>query len=152
MRSFADVIAQVGQALDGWRPRELDIGGGFAIPRDPHNAATHYADPAQLTALFGLSKALLPFGQRARLSVLSKLAESLVEMTPNSTPAPTIEQYAEVATGALSEALGKRGIPVDGVALHLEPGRALHGDAGVHLATVRAVKRMTEPLRWNVVV
>jgi diaminopimelate decarboxylase len=152
MRSFADVIAEVSRALGGWLPRELDIGGGFAIPRDPHNAATHYGDPAQLTALYGLSKALQPFGQKARLAVLSRLAESLVEMAPNATPAPTIEEYAAVATGTLGEALDRHGIPTGGVALHLEPGRALHGDAGVHLATVRAVKRMTDPLRWNVAV
>jgi len=152
MRSFATVIAQVSAALDGWRPRELDIGGGFAIPRDPHNAATHYGDAAQLTALYGLSKALTAVGPKARLAVLSKLAEKLVEMAPNDTPAPSIEEYADVATGTLTEALRRADIPVDGVALHLEPGRALHGDAGVHLATVRAVKRMTDPLRWNVVI
>jgi diaminopimelate decarboxylase len=40
-------------------------------------------------------------------------------------------------------------VPLDGVALHLEPGRALQGDDGVHLATVRAVTRATEPLKWK---
>jgi len=152
MRAFAEVVAQVGDALGGWRPRELDIGGGFAIPRDPHNAATHYTDPAQLTALYGLSKALGALGARARHGVLARLAEKLVEAAPNATPAPTIEQYAEVATGTLAAELRRRGVPLDGVALHLEPGRALQGDAGVHLATVRAIKRFTEPMKWNVIV
>jgi diaminopimelate decarboxylase len=152
MRSFAATVAEVSTGLGGWRPRELDIGGGFAIPRDPHNAATHYADPAQLSALYGLSKALTAVGPRARMAVLTTLAEKLVEVAPNDTPAPTIEAYAEVATGTLAAELTRRGIPVDGMALHLEPGRALHGDAGVHLATVRAIKRIAEPLRWNVII
>ena len=35
--------------------------------------------------------------------------------------------------------------------LQLEPGRAIHGNAGVHLTTVQATKRMTSPITWNIV-
>ena len=35
MRSFVDVIDWLRDATDGWEPREIDIGGGFAVPRDP---------------------------------------------------------------------------------------------------------------------
>jgi diaminopimelate decarboxylase len=39
-----------------------------------------------------------------------------------------------------------------GVTLQVEPGRSLFADCGVHLATVRALKRMTRPVRWRHVV
>ena len=152
MRAFAEAVAEVQSAVPGFTLRELDIGGGFAMPRDPHNAATHYGDPAQLASLYGLSKALTAVGPKARLSLLAKLAEVLVEAGPNGTPAPTIEAYAQVATTTLSNELRRRGVPLHGVALQLEPGRGLLGDTGVHLSTVRAVKRSTEPLKWNVIV
>jgi diaminopimelate decarboxylase len=31
----ADAVRELVTALDGWVPRELDVGGGFATPRDP---------------------------------------------------------------------------------------------------------------------
>jgi diaminopimelate decarboxylase len=36
--------------------------------------------------------------------------------------------------------------------LQLEPGRAIHGDAGIHLTTVRGIKRLTTPIRWKLVI
>jgi diaminopimelate decarboxylase len=33
--AFAEVIGAVSAAWDGWRPQELDLGGGFATQRDP---------------------------------------------------------------------------------------------------------------------
>ncbi|HUZ84970.1 MAG TPA: alanine racemase [Gaiellales bacterium] len=33
--SFAEVIARCCQAWEGWRPGELDVGGGYPSPRDP---------------------------------------------------------------------------------------------------------------------
>jgi diaminopimelate decarboxylase len=38
--SFADTIGLLSAAWDGWRPREIDVGGGFASPRDPTGRAT----------------------------------------------------------------------------------------------------------------
>jgi diaminopimelate decarboxylase len=35
MQSFVDVIGRLREASGGWQPREIDIGGGFAVPRDP---------------------------------------------------------------------------------------------------------------------
>jgi diaminopimelate decarboxylase len=39
--SFAAAIADLGRALGGWRPEQLDVGGGYPAPRDPtgHGAA-----------------------------------------------------------------------------------------------------------------
>ncbi len=46
----------------------------------------------------------------------------------------------------------RRGVDTHGVTLQLEPGRAMHGDTGIHLTTVKAIKRTTVPVRWNVIV
>jgi diaminopimelate decarboxylase len=38
--SFADTIGALSAAWDGWTPREIDVGGGFASPRDPTGRTT----------------------------------------------------------------------------------------------------------------
>ena len=38
--SFADTIGVLSAAWGGWTPREIDVGGGFASPRDPTGRAT----------------------------------------------------------------------------------------------------------------
>lgn len=35
MQRFVGVIASLREATGGWEPHEIDIGGGFAVPRDP---------------------------------------------------------------------------------------------------------------------
>lgn len=35
MQRFVDVIGRLREATGGWEPREIDVGGGFAVPRDP---------------------------------------------------------------------------------------------------------------------
>jgi diaminopimelate decarboxylase len=151
MRAFAAEIARVCEALDGYRPQEIDIGGGFAIPRDPFNAVTDYTEPIQLGALFALSKALRVLGEDQRYRGLAALVDTLVTR-PNQTPAPTIEQYAETCTQTLREELHRHAIATDGLMLQLEPGRSLHGDAGIHLTTVTNIKRMRRPIRWTIIV
>ncbi len=151
MRTFAAEIARVCEALGGYRPEEIDIGGGFAIPRDPFNAVTDYTEPIQLGALFALSKALRALGADRRYRGLARMIDTLVT-TPNQTAAPTIEQYAEACTKTLRDELHHHGIATDGLMLQLEPGRALHGNAGIHLTTVTNIKRMRRPIRWTIVV
>jgi len=148
MRAFAAELGEACRALGGFRPREIDIGGGFAIPRDPFNAVTDYSEPLQLGALFAVSKAL---GARRRYRALSGLIGRFVT-APNHTPAPTIEAYAEACTSTLRRELPRHGIPLEGLMLQLEPGRSVHGNAGIHLTTVTNIKRMTAPIRWNIVV
>jgi diaminopimelate decarboxylase len=97
-----------------------------------------------------LSLGLKYLGERVRYRVIDKLL-TLIEGHPNAITAPSIEQYGQTTTTALLEALTKSGIDPTGVMLQLEPGRAIHGDAGVHLATVEATKKMTSPIRWNLV-
>ncbi len=35
VRSFVELVADLSAGWDGWQPREVDLGGGFATPRDP---------------------------------------------------------------------------------------------------------------------
>jgi diaminopimelate decarboxylase len=150
MHAYARDIGRVCKALDGFRLEEISIGGGFAIPRDPHNAATNYSDPLLLGSLHWLSLGLKYLGAKVRYRVIDKLL-TLIEGHPNAIAAPSIEDYGAATTTALLEALPKHGIDPTGVMLQLEPGRAIHGNAGVHLATVQATKKMTAPITWNLV-
>jgi diaminopimelate decarboxylase len=151
MKAFAEEMGKVCKALGGYQPEEIDIGGGFAIPRDPFNAATDYTEPVQLAALHAISKALKVLGKSGRYKVLAKLIDTIV-MKPNQTPAPTIEAYAKACTETLMRELPKQGVNTDGLMLQLEPGRAMHGNTGIHLSTVTNIKRMHHPIRWNVVI
>ncbi|MGD8624060.1 MAG: hypothetical protein PVJ34_05950, partial [Anaerolineae bacterium] len=151
MRAFAHEAGRVCQALGGYQPREIDIGGGFAIPRDPFNAATDYTEPVQLAALYTLSKALKVLGSDARYRAMARLIDSIVTH-PNQTPAPGIEAYAGACTRTLRQELPKNGIDPHGLMLQLEPGRSMHGNAGIHLATVTNIKRIERPIRWKMVI
>ncbi len=151
MRAYAAEIAKVCDLLGGYRPKEIDIGGGFAVYRDPFAAAVHYDTPLQFLALHGISKLFKLFGDDMRYRILDKLLGATV-MKPNQKKAPTIEQYGQACTGTLTAELRRHGIDPEGVMLQLEPGRCLHGDCGVHLTTVQAIKRITSPIRYNQVV
>lgn len=150
MHAYARDMGRVCKALGGYQPKEISIGGGFAIPRDPHNAATHYSDPFLLGSLHLLSLGLQYLGSKVRYGVIDKLLR-LIESQPNAIAAPSIEAYGAATTAALLEALPKAGIDPDGLMLQLEPGRAIHGNAGVHLSTVQATKTMSSPIHWNLV-
>ncbi|NIM96720.1 MAG: hypothetical protein GTO24_01155, partial [candidate division Zixibacteria bacterium] len=104
---------------------------GFAIPRDPFNAVTDYSDPLQLGALYALSKALKVLGSSRRYRALSRLIDGIVTK-PNQTPAPTIEEYAAACTGTLRHELAQQRINTKDLMLQIEPGRAIHGDTGIH--------------------
>lgn len=150
MHAYARDMGRVSKALGGFQPQEISIGGGFATPRDPFNAATNYADPFLLGSLHLASLGLKYLGPSIRYRVIDKLL-ALIESHTNESFAPSIEQYGQAATTALLEALPKHGIDPAGIMLQLEPGRAIHGNAGIHLTTVQATKKMTSPIHWNLV-
>lgn len=150
MEAYARDIGRLCRVLGGYRPQEIDIGGGFAIPRDPFNAATHYSEPLQFAVLHLLSRCLHPFGSSVRYRVLARLVDVIVSH-PNRVMAPTIEQYGETCGTSLARALRKEGIDPRGILLQLEPGRSMHGNAGIHLATVRCMKTLQNPIRWRTI-
>ena len=151
MHAYARDIGRVCEALGGYQPQELSIGGGFAIPRDPHNAATHYSDPVAFGALHLLSLGLKYLGSKIRYFVIDNVMGVALKGGPNTIPAPSIEDYGRATTAALLQALPKHGVDPTGIMLQLEPGRSIHGNAGVHLTTIEATKKMTSPIKWNVV-
>ena len=151
MKSFAREVGRVCQALGGFQPQEIDIGGGFAVPRDPFNAVTDYSEPLQLGALFALSKGASLLGPAARYRMMAPLIDTIVTR-PNQTPAPSVEDYAVACTHTLCQELPKQGIDTKGLMLQLEPGRAIHGNAGIHLTTVQGIKRLETPIRWKLVI
>ncbi len=151
MKAYAREIGMVCKELDGFKPREIDVGGGFAIPRDPFNAATDYNTPRDLNRLNKVSRILQAVLPGKRYPVLQKLMEG-VSATPNQIPAPTIEEYAEAVTSTLLEELPKHGVDPEGIMLQLEPGRSLHGNTGIHLTTIQAIKNAQAPLKWKHVI
>jgi len=104
MRAYAREMGLICKAMGGFQPREIDIGGGFAIPRDPFNALTDYTEPLQLGVLYLLSKGLTLLGATWRYRILTKLVDKIIRR-PNQISAPTIEDYAEVCTRTLREEL-----------------------------------------------
>jgi diaminopimelate decarboxylase len=102
--SFAELITRLSGEWNGWRPQEIDIGGGFPAPHDP--------------------------------------------TSPTGADAAPIAEYAQAVAGTLAAALAKGGLDPAGIALEVEPGRSLHADAGLHLATVRGLKRQHAPIPW----
>ncbi len=151
METYARDIAVVCRALGDYQPEEIDIGGGFPVPRDPFNAATDYTAPFQYLMLQGISHGLRLFGSAARHRVLKTIV-GMISSSPNRTPAPTIEEFAEVCTRTLREALKRHSISTNGIMLQLEPGRSLHGNTGIHLSTVCGIKRTQRPVAWNHIV
>jgi diaminopimelate decarboxylase len=150
MKVYAQNIGRLCRLMNGFRPKEIDIGGGFAVPRDPFNAATHYSEPFQLAVLHLLSRGLYLFGNNVRYGIIAPLIGTIVNK-PNRMPAPSIEEYAEACTRTLSEALAKERVDTRGTCLQLEPGRSMHGNAGIHLAKVCSLKNMTHPIRWRII-
>ncbi len=108
--SAGETVAELVEAWDGWQPRELDLGGGYAAPRDP-NAWVYGGD---------ISRPL----------------------------APAIEHVAEALASGLRAGIAGR-VPLTGVTLEVEPGRALHADTGIHLTRVVNLKQQREPLPWR---
>jgi len=149
MRHYARLIADLCEAWDGWRPQEIDVGGGMAAPRDPHSRMLERTD--FLGSVFGypLLAGLRLLGEKAYHATLSRLLGALLHEHPTRPIAPSIEDYAATITSTLRRELASRDIDLAGVRLQAEPGRGLYGDTGVHLTRVKVVKRQTEPVPLN---
>ncbi len=149
MRHYAALIADLCEAWGGWRPREIDVGGGMAAPRDPHSRMLERGDFLSSLVGYPLLAALRLLGEKTYHGVLSRLLGALLHEHPTRPIAPSIEDYAATITSTLRRELGARGIGLAGVRLQAEPGRGLYGDAGLHLTRVKVVKKQTEPVPLN---
>jgi diaminopimelate decarboxylase len=67
-------------------------------------------------------------------------------LRPPSDDPPTPVGYATAIADGLAAGLRHGGLALDGIALEVEPGRAIYGSAGLHLATVLNVKHQTVPV------
>ncbi len=148
MKSYAALIADLAKAWGNWRPKEIDIGGGYAIYRDPHNKLGLRKDIIETWLSWPLLQVLRFFKPKLRYKLLGKIFHSFTK-EPNKKMAPSIEEYAEAAAGTLYHELNRLGFDTSGITLQIEPGRCLYGNTGIHLTRVKKFKRQTEPMPWN---
>ncbi|MDH3303485.1 MAG: hypothetical protein OES24_23520 [Acidimicrobiia bacterium] len=148
MVRYARLIGELSRAWGGWQPSEIDIGGGFASPRDPHNKEMPRSEFVATALAYPFLVGLRGMGHRAYHATLGKLIPVLTSHKDPAAP-PSIEEYGRTVTSVLLRELSEQGIATDGVRLQLEPGRALYGDTGIHLATVKTVKRQTDPVPYT---
>ncbi len=148
MKQYAHLVGDLGREWGGWQPREIDIGGGFALHRDPHNKLGLRRDVVEtwLTWPLACLLQLLPPARRYRLM---RRFVGLFTKAPSPRRAPAIEAYAHASAGTLRRALNERNIDTRGITLQIEPGRSLYGNAGIHLTRVKQFKQQTEPLPMN---
>jgi diaminopimelate decarboxylase len=147
MARFGRLIGELCAAWDGWQPAEIDIGGGWASPRDPHNKEFARSE-FLLTALgYPFLVGLRGLGERAYHAALAKIVPALTSHPEPKAP-PSIEDYAAAATRTLRAELDRHGVATEGVRLQVEPGRSFYGDAGIHLTRVKTVKRQTRPIPY----
>jgi diaminopimelate decarboxylase len=148
MVRFARLVGELCRAWDGWKPQEIDIGGGMASRRDPHNK--EFSRWEFLTTCLGYPflVGLRGLGERLYHSLLGKILDALTEH-PEPKAVPTIEDYAATITRTLSRELARQGVDLAGVRLQTEPGRCLYGDTAVHLARIKVVKHQTQPIPYT---
>lgn len=148
MVRYAGLIGELSQAWNGWRPSEIDIGGGMASPRDPNNREFPRSEFVLTALTYPLMVGLRVLGERTYHAIIGKALPSLTS-EPKETAPPTIEQYGEVITSTLSRELSRSGVDPSGIRLQLEPGRGLFGDTAIHLTRVKTVKRQSRPFPYT---
>lgn len=149
MKRYGRLVVHLCKVWGGYQPKELDIGGGFAIHRDPHSKLGVRQDTLLTFFTYPLELALYGLQSAGRYQAMSQMIESVMVKTPNRQRAPTIEAYAKAAVTGFRDELLAGGVDLRGVKLQLEPGRSLYGDIGIHLARVKKFKQQTEPMRMN---
>lgn len=147
MTAVAHQVAELSRAWGGWRPAELDIGGGMPSPRDPHNEEMSRSEFLLTAAGYPLMVGLRGLGTRAYHAVMSRVVPMLEGHTARKQP-PSIEQLAATITSTLRTRLLVEGVDTNGIRLQVEPGRSMYGDTGIHLTRVKKVKRQHEPIPY----
>ncbi|MBN2297622.1 MAG: hypothetical protein JXM72_03460 [Deltaproteobacteria bacterium] len=148
MKEYAALIAELSRAWNGWQPKEIDLGGGFASHRDPHNKLGLRQDVVETWLTWPLVRLLGLFRPHTRYKIMGMVL-SFFSKYPNRKMAPAIREYAEAAAGTLYAELKRLGINTRDVKLQVEPGRCLYGNTGIHLTRVKKFKRQTKPIPMN---
>ena len=121
---------------DYWRTVMAEVAALLAEVREAWGGW----EPGEIDVGGGLPVPRDPFGREmARLR----------DRAPAGSRTAPVEVYADAICGALRDELRARGFDTQGMALEVEPGRALYGDAGLHLTTVHRIKRQTRPFPWT---
>ena len=147
MTWFGHTVVELCRSWEGWRPQDLDIGGGFPSKRDPMNKEMLRSEFVLTALTYPLMVGLRGLGEAAYHGILSKVVPLLTN-EPKPTYPPSIESFAAVVTATLRAELHAGGIDTAGVHLQTEPGRWLYGDTAVHLAKVKVVKRQSRPIPY----
>jgi diaminopimelate decarboxylase len=148
MKGYARLIADLSRAWGGWQPQEIDLGGGFAIYRDPHNKLGLRHDVIETWLTWPLMQLMRLLKPAHRYWIMGKILPMFTK-APNQKMAPSIEEYGKAAAGTLHEELNRLGVDTKGIRLQIEPGRCLYGNTGIHLTRVKKFKQQTHPMPWN---
>jgi diaminopimelate decarboxylase len=147
MTWFGRTVVELCRSWNGWRPRELDVGGGYPSKRDPMNKEMLRSEFVLTALTYPLMVGLRGLGAAVYHGALSKVLPLLTDEPKPAYP-PSIEAFARVVTSTLRSELRAGGIDTAGIRLQTEPGRWLYGDTAVHLARVKVVKRQTKPIPY----
>jgi len=159
MKGYAALIQQLKKSWNGWEPKEIDIGGGFAQHLDPFKSYNEdSAMRLELRLMNTINRVAGLLGDSIRYKILSMLIKAshkkiLTESGPDfeKNTMPSIEEYGQMAQ-VLRDELQKRGIDTEKIVLELEPGRSLFGNAEIHVSRVSFIKQQTSPIPWRWVV
>lgn len=149
MKRYAQLIGHLTREWGGYKLKELDIGGGFAIERDPHSKLGERENAIMTFFTYPLELALYGLTVSGRYKVISSMLEKLMLKTPLGKCAPSIEEYADVAVTTFRKTLLEEGVDLEGVKLQVEPGRSFYGNTAIHLTKVKKVKQQTKPIKMN---
>jgi len=148
MTQYARLIGELCRAWGGWRPAEIDVGGGMASRRDPHNKEMARSEFVTTALGYPALVGLRLLGDSIYHALLGRIVSALTT-PPKVTSPPSVEAYARTIAETLRAELRRQGVETHGARLQTEPGRALYGDAGLHLARVKVVKRQTRPIPYT---
>ncbi len=149
MKRYAQLVAHLCQVWGGYKPKELDIGGGFATERDPHSKLDERANTLLTFFTYPLELAIYGLTVSGRYRMLSNLLEKVMVKIPTKNRAPTIEEYAKTSVTTFREELINGGVDIENVRLQIEPGRSFYSNTGIHLTRVKKFKQQTKPMKMN---
>ena len=148
MTRYARLVGELCRTWDGWRPTELDIGGGMPSPRDPHNQEFARSEFLLTAVGYPFMVGARRLGENAYHALMGRVVPAMEGHRERRSP-PTVEEFALTITSALRIGLQREGIDTAGMRLQVEPGRSLYGDTGIHLTRVKKVKRQSEPIPYT---